>query len=113
MLMNGGELEGVRVLKPETVKLITSNQIGELETSNCPHEGNKFGLGFSIFEKNQDGLPPNLFGGLGGGGSFRTNFLIGPKGAWIVVSMSQVVPDEQMSPWMIEIRKLAAGAIRS
>ena len=50
MLLNGGELEGQRVLKPETVKLATSNQIGSLEVSNAPHEGNKFGLGFSIFD---------------------------------------------------------------
>jgi CubicO group peptidase (beta-lactamase class C family) len=112
MLLNGGELDGVQILKPETVKLITSNQIGELETSSNPHEGNKFGLGFSIFEKNREDLPPNLLGSLGWGGFFRTNFLIAPKGDWIVISMSQVVPDEQMSPWMIEIRKLAANAIR-
>jgi CubicO group peptidase (beta-lactamase class C family) len=112
MLLNGGELDGVRVLKSETVKLITSNQIGKLETSNSPHEGNKFGLGFSIFEKSQRGLHPNLLGGLGWGGFFRTTFLVGPKGNWIVVSMSQVVPDEQMSPWMMATRKLAAAAIR-
>jgi CubicO group peptidase (beta-lactamase class C family) len=112
MLLNGGELEGIRVLKPETVKLITSNQIGQLEISNAPHEGNKFGLGFSIFEEDRKALHPNLLRGLGWGGFFRTNFLIGPRGNWIVVSMSQVVPDEYMSPWMIEIRKLAAGAIR-
>ncbi len=112
MLLNGGELDGVRVLKPETVKLITSNQIGELEVTSNPHEGNKFGLGFSIFEKDRDGLPANLIGGLSWGGFFRTNFLIHPKGNWILVSMSQVVPDEHMSPWMMEIRKLAAEAIR-
>lgn len=112
MLLNGGELDGARVLKPETVKLNISNQIGELETSSNPHEGNKFGFGFSIFEKNREGLHPNLLGGLGWGGFFRTNSLIGPSDDWIVVSMSQVVPDDQMSPWMIEIRKLAAAAIR-
>jgi CubicO group peptidase (beta-lactamase class C family) len=112
MLLNGGELGGVRVLKPETVKLITSNQIGELEVTNNPHEGNRFGLGLSIFETYRDGLPPNLLGGLGWGGFFRTNFLIHPQRNWIVVSMSQVVPDAHMSPWMMEIRKLAAEAIR-
>jgi hypothetical protein len=30
MLLNGGELDGVRVLSPASVRLITTNQIGDL-----------------------------------------------------------------------------------
>ena len=39
MLLNGGELDGVRVLSPASVRLMTTNQIGELTnwqlTQNC------------------------------------------------------------------------------
>ena len=54
MILNGGELDGEKILKPETVKLITQNQIGNLSVVNNPQEGNKFGLGFSIFKKNRE-----------------------------------------------------------
>jgi CubicO group peptidase (beta-lactamase class C family) len=43
MLLNNGTANGRRLLKPETVALITQNHIGELN-----QDDNKFGLGFSI-----------------------------------------------------------------
>lgn len=42
MLLNGGELDGVRILRPETVEMMTRNQIGEA----YPVEG--FGWGFGV-----------------------------------------------------------------
>ena len=47
MLLNGGALEGVRLLKPETVELMTRNQIGTLDMPFKEH-GTKFGYGFGI-----------------------------------------------------------------
>jgi CubicO group peptidase (beta-lactamase class C family) len=47
MLLNGGELDGVRILGPETVKLMTSNHIDErLETGDFPPLGPQPGLGW-------------------------------------------------------------------
>jgi CubicO group peptidase (beta-lactamase class C family) len=62
MLLGGGSLDGVRVLRPETVALMAQNHIGELTVgmmrSNVPERSNdaeffpgmtkKWGLGFLI-----------------------------------------------------------------
>ena len=46
MLVNGGELDGVRILGPKTVELMTSNAVGTLF-----NEGKSgFGLGFEIVD---------------------------------------------------------------
>ncbi|HEX2969574.1 MAG TPA: serine hydrolase domain-containing protein [Bacteroidales bacterium] len=43
MMLNGGEYNGVRILAPRTVELMTSNQIGDINVGN-----DKFGLGFEV-----------------------------------------------------------------
>ena len=49
MLANGGELDGVRILKPETVKLMHTDHLPEGVTDMGPlYRGNRFGLDFSI-----------------------------------------------------------------
>src|SRR5207344_1680806 len=46
MLLNGGELDGVRLLSPKTIELMTSNAVGALH-----NEGKSgFGLGFEIVD---------------------------------------------------------------
>ena len=47
MILNGGELNGVRLLSPKTVDLMISNHIGDLEVS-LRGPGYGFGLGFSV-----------------------------------------------------------------
>ena len=49
MLANGGELDGVRILKPETVELMHTNHLPAGVTDMGPiYRGNRFGLDFSI-----------------------------------------------------------------
>ena len=49
MLANGGELDGVRILKPETVKLMHTDHLPSNVTDMGPlYRGNRFGLDFSI-----------------------------------------------------------------
>ena len=49
MLANGGELGGVRILKPETVELMHTNHLPAGVTDMGPiYRGNRFGLDFSI-----------------------------------------------------------------
>ena len=47
MLLNHGELEGARILKPETVGAMTHDQIGPLPMW-IPVHGFRFGYGFGI-----------------------------------------------------------------
>jgi len=87
MLSNGGELDGVRVLKDDTVALMTENQIGVLSLD----EGTKFGLGFSI-KTVADEL--GGVGTYGWGGFFHTLFWIDPENDIIGIFMTQLRPDE-------------------
>jgi CubicO group peptidase (beta-lactamase class C family) len=52
MLLNGGEIDGVRLLSPKSVELITTNQLGsEVNTQGWayyPGPGYGFGLGFAV-----------------------------------------------------------------
>ena len=107
MLLNHGELDGVRLLKPETVKLMTSNQIGQLRTT----AGQKFGLGFQVLDKLKDGQPATLLGSYGWGGFFTTTFLISPRDDWAVVAMTQVVWNASSVPLLDKYHELAAEAI--
>ena len=104
MLLNHGELNGVRLLKPETVTLMMTNQIGELSTTF----GGKFGLGFQVLE---DYRPKGLVGSCGWSGFFTTTFLVSPKDDWALVVMSQVVWNEDSPAWLEKYQELAAEAI--
>jgi CubicO group peptidase (beta-lactamase class C family) len=93
MLLNGGELDGRRYLKPETVALMASDHIGP-ETGILhdpfyfPGPGSGFGLGFAI----RTAPPPNTTWPLGeyrwdaAGGSF---YFVDPKDDMFVVFMVQ------------------------
>lgn len=52
MLLNGGELEGHRILKPETVKLMRTNMLSDTIMSSDPSfntaKGRGFGLDFAV-----------------------------------------------------------------
>ena len=51
MLLNGGEIDGVRLLSPKTVELMTVNHVGTLFAERGPNDaGIGFGLGFDVIE---------------------------------------------------------------
>ena len=101
MLQNGGELDGVRLLGPKTVELMTRNHLpkdqdltevsvglfGEVEM-----QGTGFGLGFSI------NLGPARQGAIGSageyawGGAASTIFWIDPAEELVVIFMTQLMP---------------------
>lgn len=88
MLLNGGIYNKHRVLKPETIALMTQNQIGELSLGP-----NKFGLGFSI--TTEQGATPNgrSKGSFAWGGYFGTNYWADPKENMVVLIMTQHTPN--------------------
>ena len=87
MLINKGELFGSRVLKAETVDMMTKNQLPAKV-----HWGGKngFGLGFSV--QIQDGGSNAHVGEYGWGGAASTHFWISPKDDLVVVALSQLMP---------------------
>ncbi len=91
MMLNGGELDGVRILGPMTVRLMTSNHIGDKKIWIGGH-GDKFGLGYSVANAiGQSGLP-NSVGTFSWGGAYGTVFTVDPEQDMIVVLMSQIRP---------------------
>jgi CubicO group peptidase (beta-lactamase class C family) len=89
MLLNGGELDGVRLLSPTTVALATVNHVGELFR---PTSG--FGLGFEIVEDLGKWQRPGSVGAFGWGGAYHTTYWVDPAQELVVVMMTQLLPAE-------------------
>ena len=89
MLLNGGELDGVRILSPRTVALMTTNQTGTL----FPLNGEGFGLGFSVLERL--GADNSLYsvGSFGWGGAYGSQYMVDPKQGIVLVFMLNQLPD--------------------
>ena len=88
MLLNGGELDGVRLLSPKTVELMTVNHAGSLF-----NEGRTgFGLGFEIIEDLGRAGVPGSVGVFSWGGAYHTNFWADPKEELAAVLMTNLLP---------------------
>jgi CubicO group peptidase (beta-lactamase class C family) len=88
MLSNGGELDGKRLIKPESVALMTSNQIGKHMVFGLL----KYGLGFGLVnapgaEDGKPGLDYYFWSG-----AYSTAFWVDPRRDVIGVLMTQVLP---------------------
>ena len=84
VLANKGELDGKRLLRTETVEMMTRNQLPE----SVSWMGQGFGLGFSVW------LTENKYGAgeYGWGGAASTHFWIHPKHELIVIALLQLMP---------------------
>ncbi len=104
MLLNGGALEGARILRPETVTLMGQNQIGKVEAgilkTTAPGLSNdvdffpgislKWGFGHMI---NMAPVPEGRSAGsLTWAGLYNTYYWIDPKRRIAAVFMTQVLP---------------------
>ena len=121
MLLNGGELDGARLLAPNTVALMSADHLppdvaygpdqrvrfGAL--APVPEMGYGFGLGFAV--RNAAGMSP-VPGSVGDyfwGGVYGTYFWIDPKERLIAVMMMQA-PDQRLH-YRYLIRQLVYAAL--
>jgi CubicO group peptidase (beta-lactamase class C family) len=74
MPLNGGELDGIRILSRKTVEIMTANTIGDLAINS---QNYKFGFGFSVRTDLGNGELGSV-GEYGWGGYWNTRFLINP-----------------------------------
>jgi CubicO group peptidase (beta-lactamase class C family) len=101
MLLNGGELNGVRILSPKTIALMTSDQLPpntERHTpvaaalgpfGPVPEMGYSFGLGFAIrVDPGRNPLPGSV-GDFFWGGITGTLFWVDPQTRLVTVLMAQ------------------------
>ena len=91
MMLNGGELNGVRLLGRKTVELMTTNHIGDLPIW-LTGPGYGFGLGYSVVKDMGATGQPASAGTYGWGGAFCTYFWVDPAEEMIGVVMTQVRP---------------------
>jgi CubicO group peptidase (beta-lactamase class C family) len=89
MLAGGGTLDGVRILKPGTLKLMTTNQLGpSVDRATFPYKSEGgFGLGFGLKPEGTGG--PHATQVWTWGGSDGTNFWVDPKSGVFIVFMIQ------------------------
>jgi CubicO group peptidase (beta-lactamase class C family) len=91
MMLNGGELDGVRILGRKTVELMTTNHTGDLGIW-LRGPGYGFGLGYSVVvDQGQSGMPASA-GTYAWGGAFGTIFWVDPVEELIGVFMTQIRP---------------------
>ncbi len=119
MLLNKGELEGVRILGRKTVELMTSNHMpnnGDLASMGVPvfsettYSGIGFGLGVSVM---LDPAKAQILGSPGEyawGGAASTAFWVDPVEEQIVIFLTQLMPSSTY-PIRRELRVLSYGAI--
>ena len=88
MLLNGGELDGNRILSPKTVELMTTSHIGE--TPFRPGQG--FGLGFSVLEDLGTRGTLGSEGEYGWGGAYHSTYWVDPEEELVVVYLTQIIP---------------------
>jgi CubicO group peptidase (beta-lactamase class C family) len=87
MILGNGELDGKKYLKPESVKLMTSIQTGDLKTGFT--EGNGWGIGWCVVRKPQGPSEALSPGSHGHGGAYGTQAWIDPEKKRIYLLMVQ------------------------
>ncbi len=88
MLLNGGELNGVRILSPKTVELMTVDHIGD--RYGTPGQG--FGLGFSVVKDLGARGQLGSFGEYGWGGAYHSTYWVDPREELVVSYFTQLIP---------------------
>ncbi|HEY0683615.1 MAG TPA: serine hydrolase domain-containing protein [Steroidobacter sp.] len=101
MLLNGGTLDGARLLSPKTVELMTANhlpggkELPEMSVSlfsEAGYSGVGFGLGFAVTTHPARTLIPGSAGDYSWGGMASTYFWVDPREQLIVIFMTQLIP---------------------
>jgi CubicO group peptidase (beta-lactamase class C family) len=111
MILNGGELDGRRYLKRESVEKMTTVQTDDLKTGFT--NGNGWGLGWCVIRNPQgptEMLSPGTFGH---GGAYGTQAWIDPQRERIYLLMVQRAnfPNSDASEVRRDFQKAAAEAL--
>ena len=120
MLRNRGEMDGVRLLSPKTIELMTLNHLPDGKDltqlalpgrfAETPYAGYGFGLGFAVM---LDPVRAQILGTPGEynwGGMASTAFWVDPSEDLIVIFMTQLMPSSAY-PVRRELRTLTYSAI--
>ncbi|MGO9453347.1 MAG: serine hydrolase domain-containing protein [Candidatus Binataceae bacterium] len=101
MLLNGGTLDGVHILSPKTIELMTVNHLPDGKDlpalsrslfSEVTFSGVGFGLGFAVTIDPALTMLPGSAGDFSWGGAASTYFWIDPREELITILMTQLMP---------------------
>ena len=108
MFANGGALDGVRILSPKTVALMSSNFTG-----NLYNEGRTgFGLGFEVVEHMGRSGRYGSEGAFGWGSAYYANYWVDPQEDMVGLYFSQYLPYTGMD-LQAKFRTMAYAAIET
>ncbi len=110
MLLNGGTLDGKRILGPKTIAYMTADHLGASITPGPLYlPGAGFGLGFAV--RKDPGVSPFIgsVGELNWGGAGGTYFWVDPKEELLVVFMMQ--SPKQRVPYRAVLKEMVYAAI--
>ncbi|MGE0665189.1 MAG: serine hydrolase domain-containing protein [Sphingomonadales bacterium] len=94
MLLNGGELDGVRILSPKTIELMTAPQLDDdqLAFMNKFMPGYNTGLGVAVLTDLGRSQLPGSIGEYNWAGAASTVFFIDPREKVIAILITQLFP---------------------
>ena len=122
MMLNDGELNGVRILSPKTVALMTSDQVPPSTERHSavsiildafgptPEMGTSFGLGFAVRTDPGRNPVPGSVGDFSWAGILGTYFWVDPREKLVTVLMIQV-PQATIVPYWRQTRTLVYQAL--
>jgi CubicO group peptidase (beta-lactamase class C family) len=88
MLLNGGVLDGARVLGQKSVELMTSNHVKRLYGD----DGLGFGLGFEVTEQVGPAGRYDTVGSYGWGSAYYSKYWVDPREGLVAVFLTQLIP---------------------
>jgi CubicO group peptidase (beta-lactamase class C family) len=101
MLLNGGELDGTRILGTKTVDLMRQNHLpANIPSANAPGMG--WGLGVSVVVDQAALGRMNSIGSFGWSGAATTTFSVDPQEKLTYVIMAQLMPNDSALMQRIE-----------
>jgi CubicO group peptidase (beta-lactamase class C family) len=92
MLLNGGVLDGVRLLSPKTIDLMTGSATSDLPPAGLLGPGTQFALGFRVVTDVAATQTQGSVGMYGWLGIYGTTFWVDPKEKLVAIMMVQRYP---------------------
>lgn len=87
-MRRGGSIDGVRLLSPRSVRLMSTNQVGDLHSTT----GLGWGLGFETVDRfGANGM--SSAGAFGWGGAYGSLYRVDPEARLVMILMIQLIPN--------------------
>jgi len=87
-MRRGGTIDGVRLLSPRSVQLMSTNQVGDLHSTT----GLGWGLGFETVDRFGANVMSSA-GAFGWGGAYGSLYRVDPEARLVMVLMIQLIPN--------------------